>query len=188
MLLHSIPYLTDVGFSRAQASLGIVVASVPALLSKPVWGRLADRANPKPLAALGAAVTGGAVIVIVAAAQAHTLAGVYGGFFLLGVGWGGMIPLQEVIWASFFGRRYLGAVRGAALPATLLVGAVAPWAVSYYQDLQGSYPPALLVIAALNLTSALLMYFLPAPSRSTVDVPPSGAADVGNVGIDRAAP
>ena len=45
---------------------------------------------------------------------------------VLGFGWGGMIPLQEVIWASFFGRRFLGSIRGAAMPFSLLLGAPAP--------------------------------------------------------------
>ena len=102
VLLQTIPYLTDAGYPRVQAALAISVASVPALISKPIWGFYIDRSAPKPLAALGAAVTGLSLLGIVFSIQAQSLALVYVAYFFLGIGWGGMIPLQEVIWASFF--------------------------------------------------------------------------------------
>ena len=77
-----------------------------------------------------------------------------------------MIPLQEVIWGSFFGRRYLGAVRSAGLPFALLLGAGAPLAVSYYHDSTGAYAGALLVVAALNVLSGFLLQLIPAPLAS----------------------
>lgn len=163
MLLQSVPYLTDAGFSRDEAAFLIVVASIPAMLSKPIWGYFIDRLAPKPLAALGAVVTGGALFVIVTAVSSGWVPGVYVGFFLLGTGWGGMIPLQEVIWASFFGRRYLGAVRSAGLPFALLFGALAPWLVSYYHDQVGNYDGALLVVATLNVMSGVMLLFVPSP-------------------------
>ena len=41
--------------------------SVPAMLSKPVWGYFIDRSPAKPLAAISAAVTGLALFLIVLA-------------------------------------------------------------------------------------------------------------------------
>jgi cyanate permease len=89
---------------------------------------------------------------------------VIAGFFLLGCGWGGMIPLTEVIWASFFGRRHLGAVRSAALPFSLLLGAAAPLAVSYYHDIVGDYSGALVAVAIANIVSAGLILRIPRPA------------------------
>ena len=188
MLLQTVPYLTDAGFGRATAALMIVVASVPAMLTKPLWGGLIDRLDgrmgrgeagrsthpsggsatatrmgAKRLAALGSALTGMATLAIVASVASGSLIGAYGAFFLLGVGWGGMIPLQEVIWASFFGRRHLGAVRSAALPFTLIFGAGAPLAVSHYHDVMGDYHGALLGVAAANLIAAALMMAMQPP-------------------------
>jgi hypothetical protein len=77
-----------------------------------------------------------------------------------------MIPLQEVIWGSFFGRRYLGAVRSAGLPITLLISAAAPVLVSYYQDTTGTYDGAILAIAGCNLVSALMILALQPPRRA----------------------
>jgi MFS family permease len=165
MLLSSVPFLTDAGYPRSTAAFMITVASIPALVSKPIWGYFIDKREPRPLAALGAALTGVALLVIVFAVSANSLLLVYAGFFLLGTGWGGMIPLQEVIWASFFGRRHIGAVRSAAMPFSLLFGAVAPLAVSYYFDRVGNYDGALVTVAILNVVSSFLILAVPKPKR-----------------------
>ena len=87
-------------------------------------------------------------------------AGVFAAFLLMGIGWGGLLPLQEVIWASVFGRRYLGSVRSAAMPFTFGMSALGPILVASYYDSAGSYDFSLLVIAACNLASALMLYTL----------------------------
>lgn len=167
VLLHAVPYLVDTGLTRTQAALSLVVASVPAMLSKPVWGYFIDRLPAKPLAAVSASLTGLALLAIVLMMQHASLSWVYAAFALLGLGWGGMIPLQEVIWGSFFGRRYLGAVRSAALPVALLIAAAAPYLVALYRDLTGQYDAALLVVAALNMLSGLMIYSVRPPRHAS---------------------
>jgi hypothetical protein len=76
-----------------------------------------------------------------------------------------MIPLQEVIWASFFGRRYLGAVRSAAIPFTIFLTAGAPIATSYYFDVVGNYNGAILAVGAANLLSAVMILAVKKPVR-----------------------
>ena len=168
LLLHTIPYLTDSGVSRADAAFTLVVASIPALDSKPIWGYLIDRTPAQPLAAMSASVTGISLCCIILAVQSGQMLWIHGAFFLLGLGWGGMLPMQEVIWASFFGRRFLGAIRGAAMPFALLLGAFAPYLVSVYRDATGGYDLALWIVAALNITSGVLIYFAPSPRRKPI--------------------
>jgi MFS family permease len=144
----------------------ITIASVPALVSKPFWGWAIDRTDAKKLASASAFVTGMAMLVITVSVHFTADWFVYLGFFLLGCGWGGMIPLQEVIWASFFGRRYLGAVRSAGLPFSLVLGAGAPLVVSIYFDQVGNYDGALYTVAALNVLAAFLLLLIPKPGRS----------------------
>ena len=166
MLLQTIPFMTDAGYSRATASGMITVTSIPALISKPFWGTLIDRLNPQRLACISTVVTGIAMVVITLSVRSTTDPLVYAGFALLGFGWGGLIPLQEVIWATFFGRRYLGAVRSAGLPFSLILGAGAPLIVSIYFDRVGNYDGALLVIAALNIVAAVLILSIRKPRRA----------------------
>lgn len=160
MLTQTIPLMTDANYSRLIASSMISLASVPAFLSKPLWGIVIDLYNPRKLAALGAAVTGSSVMLIVFSISNQIDWLVYSGFLLMGIGWGGLLPLQEVIWASFFGRRYLGSVRSMAMPFTFGMSALGPILVAWYYDFAGNYNLALLVIALCNIFSAIMLYRL----------------------------
>lgn len=77
--------------------------------------------------------------------------------------------MQEVIWASFFGRRHIGAIRGAGMPFALTLGALAPWLVSLYRDDVGTYDGALLVVAGLNVISGVLIFLVPPPRRQVFE-------------------
>jgi MFS transporter, OFA family, oxalate/formate antiporter len=158
MLIQTIPLMTDAGYSRLVASTMISIASVPAFITKPLWGDLIDRYSPSRLAALGAAITGCAVILIVFSVANRFDAMIYASFLIMGIGWGGLLPLQEVIWASFFGRRYLGSVRSTAMPFTFGMSALGPVLVAYYYDIAGDYNLALLAMAMCNLASAFMLY------------------------------
>lgn len=165
ILLQSMPYMTDTGHSRASAAMAILLASVPAMLAKPVWGWLIDRMNPKPLAAASAFISGLSVLLMVVGINQPEPGIAYLAFALLGVGWGGMIPLQEVIWALYFGRRHLGAVRSAALPFALIMGAGGPLAVAHYCDIVGNYDGAFGLVGALSLLAGVLILALPKLER-----------------------
>ncbi len=163
MLLQTVPLMTDAGYTRSTAAWMITITSIPALLSKPIWGWLIDGLDARPLASISAVLTGVSLFIIVFAVQGQSLAWIYFGFVVLGFGWGGMIPLQEVIWASFFGRRYLGSVRSAALPFSILLTAGAPLATSYYFDIMGNYDGAILMVGSANLLSGVMLALLRKP-------------------------
>ncbi len=157
MLLQTIPFMTDAGYSRLVAASMISLTSIPAFISKPFWGYYIDRYSARLLAALGAAITGVALIIIVLSVKAKLDALAYAGFLLMGLGWGGLIPLQEVIWASFFGRRYLGAVRSMAMPFSFAMSSAGPVLAAWHYDRFGNYDNAFLLMAVCNLASAVLL-------------------------------
>lgn len=185
VLLQTIPFLTDEGFSRSTAAWLSTVMSVPALLSKPFWGWATDRWEPKVLAAIGFVTSGVAMVVIVFAAKGGALPMLVLGFLAMGWGFGGMMPLQETIWASYFGRRYLGSVRSAAMPFSIALGAGAPLAVSYYFDVVGNYDGAFFAIGALWVLAAVLVLLVRRPTKpvpvdaipTLATVPPASVAD-----------
>ena len=158
MLIQTIPLLTDAGYSRLVASSMISIASIPAFLSKPFWGELIDKYDPKRLAAIGAAISGSSVILIVLSVALRLDILVYIGFLIMGIGWGGLLPLQEVIWASSFGRRYLGSVRSTAMPFTFGMSALGPILVAYYYDVAGNYDLALIAMGFCNLMSSIMLF------------------------------
>ena len=165
MLLQTIPFLTDQGYSRTTAAFMLTLFAIPAAVSKPVWGLLMERISPKVLASSGFIMSAIAMVVIVISARTGGVTALAGGFLLLGTGIGGQIPLQEMIWASYFGRRYLGAVRSVAMPFALFLGAGGPFVVSLYFDVVGNYDGAFFAVGVLWLVAAVLVLFVRKPAR-----------------------
>lgn len=165
ILTQTIPFLTDEGFSRGTAAIMSSAMSFPALVAKPIWGLVIEKANPKPIAAVGFVLSAIATIIILLAAKAGALPPLAVGYVLMGVGFGGHIPIQEVIWASYFGRRHLGAVRSVAMPFSLIIGAGAPLAVASYFDKVGNYDGAFYAISALWMVAAVLVLLVRKPIK-----------------------
>lgn len=164
MLFTTLPFTTDAGFSRTFASLMLsLFVALPAALVKPVWGWGMDRVRPKVLAASSFIVASVGTVIVVIAAQAGNGWMLAGGFVLVGSGLGGQIPIQEVIWGSYFGRRYLGAVRSVAMPFALFFGAGGPQAVQIYYDHVGNYYGAFLAVGGLWLLAACLVLLVQQP-------------------------
>ena len=164
-MIQGIPFMTDAGYSRGVASFMIVLTSIPSMLTKPFWGYLVDKAPANRLAAIGFVLNAVAILGIVLSVNAHATAIVYASWLLLGFGWGGMIPLQEVIWASYFGRRHLGAVRSAALPFALILGAGGPLAVAYSYDVVGDYYGGFAAVGLMSILGGAMILALPRLER-----------------------
>ena len=165
ILVNAIPFMEDAGYSSTTAALMITIASVPSMVTKPIWGYLVDRLDARHMSMLGFVVTAISLVMVVFSVRAQAELLVYTAFFCLGIGWGGMIPLQEVVWASFFGRRYLGAVRSAGMPFALGMSASSPFLTALYFDRVGDYDGAFLTVAALAIVAAVLMSLVRPPRR-----------------------
>ena len=174
---QTIPYLTDSGFERGTAAAMLGLFAVPGLLTRPFWGLLAERIHPRFLAAGAFLCLAGGIAVVVPAAQAGSQPAVAAGYLLAGVGIAGNLPMQELLWATFFGRRYLGQVRGAAMPFNLLFSASGPLLVSAYFDATGSYTGVLLTMAGAAVVGMVVILLVRPPRRS--ELPPEPVVTAG---------
>lgn len=165
LLLQVIPFLTDSGFTRGEASLMLAVFSFPTAFTKPVWGYLAERVPVRLLAACGFLLNAGGMALVVVFARLGLLLPTAASFFVIGVGAGGLFPLSEFVWASYFGRRYLGAVRSLGIPLTLVFTAGAPLLTSIYFDVVGDYNGAFAAMGLAWVTSAVLILTVRPPKR-----------------------
>ena len=157
IIILSIPYLTDSGFSRGTAAIMLSLLAIPAGVSKPVWGWMADVWSERLSTSLSFVMNAAAMVVIVIAAQTGDIVTLAIGFFVVGWGIGGQIPLQETIWASYFGRRYIGAVRSVAMPFTMLISASGPILVASYFDRFGNYDAAMFGVGGAWAVAAVLI-------------------------------
>ncbi len=172
-LLQAIPFLTDAGYSRATASFMVAVYALPSAATKPFWGYAAERIHPRHLTSLCWALHAIGLMGALFAVNQQFDALLLVSFFIMGVGQGGHFPLSEFIWATYFGRRYLGAVRGMAMPPSILFSAGGPIAVALYFDRVGNYDGAFVAMALLWVAAGMLVQLArePAKRRAPVDEP-----------------
>ena len=77
----------------------------------------------------------------------------------------GLILLQSFLWADYFGRQYLGSIRGIVMPLTLIVGALGAPLAGYVQDATGSYTSIWSVGIALLILGAVIFAVTPKPQK-----------------------
>jgi hypothetical protein len=76
---------------------------------------------------------------------------------LFGFAVGGIVPLQEAVWARYYGREHLGQIRSVAIPFTILFSALGPKFAARLYDSTGDYNAAFLIFVCLWTVSAALI-------------------------------
>lgn len=164
MLQQTIPFATDSGFDRDTAAFMLTLLALPAAFTKPLWGAYMDYVPEKVAAATSFLICTVAMVIILMGAHLHAVLVLAIGVFLVGSGIGGQIPIQETIWATYFGRRYLGEVRSVALPFSLFLSAGGPLAVAYYFDRVGNYDGAFIGLGTMWALAAVLVLLVRRPA------------------------
>ena len=155
VLVHAIPFMTDHGFARGEAALAVAVNGGANLSSKFVWGFFLQRVHVRYLGAGTLCISATGVALMLFAAPAGALPLLFVAFFCWGFGFGGTVPLSEFIFAKYFGRVHIGAIRGLGQPFTILLGAAGPIVAGLYVDAFGSYEGVFVAFALVYLAGAL---------------------------------
>jgi MFS family permease len=148
------PYIQDLGYGETMLATVMTFRAIMAAVSLPFMGFLAERAHRVFVRVVPFAIQGLAVLLFLLAGQPVFLWLAVG---LYGLGLSGVMIIQEVLLANFFGRLSLGLVRSLAFLVAFGFGASGPIAMNAVFDLLGTYRPALMVIAGLFVVSAFLM-------------------------------
>ena len=175
--VHMVPFLHDMGAPLLIAAAAVSLRSGVALVAQPIWGYIVDRVPIKPVASLQFIVTAAGIAMWLLPTSVPTIVL---GLFLFGLGGSGGAVVSEMIWAGFYGRLSLGAVRGIAYPLQNILGAFGPLGIGLLYDLSGSYATAFVVMAIGSLVAAGLVQFARpprAPARPAAEsARPVGAA------------
>ncbi|MBI4524775.1 MAG: MFS transporter [Deltaproteobacteria bacterium] len=163
--LHVFPYVIDIGHSPIVAATVMSVIALMQMSSPLVWGFVSERVGLPKVTMLKFLIQ---AVGLSLAITAGDLAFLYLGFFLYGIGLGGTMVLQDVLWANYFGRLSLGAVRGLGLLLTNFLAACGPPFFGFLFDMTRSYYVSFALFACALLASALLSLCLrPPKKRST---------------------
>jgi MFS family permease len=174
--LHQIPYMVDRGISQGNAAL---VLSLFAVFS--AIGGLAESFFDHTIGAritfiiglLGSA--GGMVILMFTSTFGMGVA--FAAFY--GLSFGLMLTSQQVVFADFYGRESLGAIRGASLPLFMLLQAFGPIVGGLFYDTTGSYEGAFILFAGGYVIAAGLMFVARAPRLPATAPAPAKPVAVG---------
>jgi len=176
VLFHGIPFVTDSGFTRTEASFALSAAGITNLISKFAWGYMLSRFHVRILWAGCFIMLMVGVLLMLLADASNAFPLMVAAFLFWGLGFGGGVPLGEFIWAKYYGRVHIGAVRSVGMPFSIILGAVAPISVAFVDDVSGEYFWAWIGLAVVYLVGAVavLLSHEPPPKVLAADLLPEG--------------
>ena len=153
--LHQVPHFVDQG---APPSVAVWTASTFAISQVPasiLWSAMAQRVAARfVMPASGLVVAAGAITTAFASEIAMGVLGA----FILGFGVGGLHIIARLIWADYFGRLHMGAIRSWGLAAQVGGQALGPVVAGMAVDRVGSYEGTFLAFGInLAVVSALML-------------------------------
>lgn len=155
--VHLFLYYTELGIDEYRATLILSFTSGLAIVSKPLFGWLIDRLNPR----IATLVSCGCyIIAMVCFSIFSSFALLFIAGALFGLGFGGMVPVRAAILSRLFRieeyARAYGSMRLCMFPLTVT------WTplIGYIYDSSASYVPAFKLFAVLFTIAAVIAWFL----------------------------
>lgn len=160
--LHRIPDFLDRGLDATLVSYATAFDAVCAGASTFAFGMLVSRVPARFLGGLGFSFLAAASVLTIYADNVPIMAL---SMAIFGLGIGGMMFLNNFIWADYFGRENVGAIRGVVNPINLVVGGLGAPVAGYIYDFTGTYEAAWWVGVALMTFGAVLTVMTGPPSK-----------------------
>ena len=167
LMFHHVSILGAQGISSQMAAVTLGIFGPLMLVFSVVSGLLADRFPGRYLLALGQAILVVAMLWV----------------FVIGSSWQAIIYVVisaaavglvhttgTVIWANYFGRAYLGSIRGFATTVMVAFSAMGALPFGFIYDWTGTYDMALWVLMGLPFTALIFSLFASPPRRDRDNV------------------
>ena len=163
--LHVFAHISDMGYPSFIAATVMGIIAFTQLGSTMFWGFISERVEIRKATMLMFLIQATGIGIAIATGQ---LVPIYAGFFLYGIGLGGSLVLQEMIWATYYGRASLGMVRGLGMLITLTFGAGGAPFFGFIFDATGSYAISFITFAVGLLICAFLTLLASAPQKQNL--------------------
>ncbi|MFC1945183.1 MFS transporter [Chloroflexota bacterium] len=164
ILTHIMPYLGTVGIDRLTASL--VASGVPLVgtFGRVSFGWFGDRFDKRSLVSLCFVLT--IVGILMMNYMNNTGTWILVLFVIVfGIGWGGVVPLTQVLIREYFGRTRFGTIFGMAMGIMMLGGMAGPPLAGWVFDTFGSYEYAWLACAGGTILGLLALLTMPSNEK-----------------------
>ena len=171
MNLHMVPYFTDKGLSPQVAVLVTTTLFMTSAVGTLLGALLAEKFGIKNVTVLDGFFMGLWFLFLLTVHDPLT------GFIWAvtqGLLQGASQTVRQVIFADYYGRESLGAIRGILHPVNLTANAIGPLAAAMAYDLLGNYFAIFLVFGLMRILSGLMIYYAKPPPGSAAAVAGTG--------------
>jgi MFS family permease len=168
--LHQIPHLVDRGLSPETAALVITIVAIFGGIGVIAEGFLDERIGARWTMAIGLVGSSAGVTILI---LVHSLAMALLYAVVNGLFFGLLVASNQVVFADYFGRHALGAIRGYSQPFQLGTNAFGPILAGAAHDLTGSYVAAFAPFAIAYLVSAGALVIAKKPRPPTRQATPA---------------
>lgn len=167
-IFHTVSYAMICGASALAAASIYSVEGVAGLFGRLVFGVLADRLGVRRVLVAGLALQALGIYTYIHVTQ---LTEFYMLAAVLGMAYGGVMPLYAVLARDYFGPQVMGTVLGAATMTSSIGMAFGPIGGGWLYDNFGSYHWLYIASAAVGIAAAAMALAFP-PPRPSEDGPP----------------
>ncbi len=169
--LHAVSSVVDRGVDASLSGIFVFIIMGTAAVSAYGWGALMDKIHVRWATVIATIFTATSMIVIT---FATTIWLAIAFAILFGLGTGGWTLAQTLLFANYFGRRHMGAIRGLSQVMAGPVGAAGPLMAGIIRDQTESYALSFMVFfcALLIVLMALLLARPPLKPASTLNETP----------------
>jgi MFS family permease len=171
LMFHLVSFLTDREFSAGYAVIVLSTFSTGGAVGSIVFGMLVGRFNIRLTMTANYLLIGIGYIILL---TVHSpMLGLAWGF-LHGILQGGSFMMQQVIFADYYGRHSLGAIRGITRPAQMTTNAIGPLAAAIAYDATSSYGLVFSIFTVIAVIAAVFIFSaLPPAAPETKQTEPS---------------
>lgn len=163
LVFHNYDILAAQGLGREAATQVFVPLGIVQLCANLLTGYLVDGVPPRFVLTGGQLLLAGTLLLasLVSSPQLTLLYGVS-----LGLAQGVSATLTATVFVHYFGRKYLGSIKGLVTTLSVAGTAVGPLVLALGKDLFGGYGPSLWLVALVPLVIALSAPFVRPPASA----------------------
>jgi MFS family permease len=171
-IFHTVSYAMLCGASPLAAASIYSVEGLSGLFGRLLFGVLADRFDVRRVIVGGLALQAVGIYLYIYVGQVPQF---YMMALVLGLAYGGVMPLYSVLAREYFSQNVMGTVLGAASITSFLGMALGPVGGGWLYDTFGTYHWLYIASASLGAVAVLMALAFPSPRRTTPPLAPQPA-------------
>ena len=160
VITHIMPYLSSIGLTRSFSSLMASAIPATSIVGRLGFGWLGDKFDKRRVATLGFVLASLGLLSLGYVATAGTRI-LVPSLVLIGIGWGGPVPMMPALVREYFGRVRLATVLGLVMGVAALGVMAGPLLAGLTFDRLGSYQVAWLGFAGLVVAGIISLVTTP---------------------------